>query len=405
MHDVIIVGGSVSGLSCATFLASKGLDVLVLEKGSAIGAHVNENMQGFPFYEVDKVDIEIPKDKPVKKAYIWSPDRERIELNFAEPILYLVERGPGDSFDSYLANKAVAAGVKIRLNSKVIEVARGNTTFEGVRTSGGEFFKGKHIVAADGPISSMRKMVGIDSLGIKGIGYGLKMHNVSVGALSVNIIFDTDVAPGGYGYVIGYPNGKYATVAIACRSKCMQTTLKAYFGVFRNFIASLLEEATEIHPFSGVVTCGDGTQAVAKGNVLFIGEAGGFQDPIFGFGMAACIRSARLCADIIVRDCQQGSSLGVHEFEREAKNQLMKEEVGKRRSMRKLTIERMNNKDLAALISALQGNENVLLHALGTGNWKKITRHLVFKAVLRRPALLRLITTTMPRLHSVETSG
>ena len=404
MHDVIIVGGSVAGLSCATFLASKGLDVLVLEKSSAIGAHVNENLQGFPFYEVDKVNIEIPKDKPVKKAHIWSPDRERIELNFAEPILYLVERGPGDSFDSYLADKAVAAGAKIRLNSKVIEVARGNTTFEGVRTSGGEFFKSKHIVAADGPVSSMRKMVGIDSLGIRGIGYGLKMRDVSVGALSVNIIFGTDVAPGGYGYVIGYPNGKYATAAICCRPKRMQTTLKAYFGVFRNFIVPLLEEATEIHPFSGVVTCGDGTQAVAKDNVLFIGEAGGFQDPIFGFGMAPGIRSARLCADIIVRDCQQGSSLTVHEFEREAKKQLMKGEISKRRNISKLTIERMNNKDLAALIPVLQGNENVLLHALGTGNWKEITRHLVFKALLKRPALLRLITT-MPRLHSVEASG
>ena len=184
----------------------------------------------------------------------------------------------------------------------------------------------------------------------------------------------------------------------------MQTTLKDYFGVFRNLIEPLLEEATEIHPFWGVVTCGDGTQALAKGNVLFIGEAGGFQDPLFGFGMATGIRSARLCADTIVRDCQQGSSLGVHEFEREAKDQLMKGEVSKRRSISKLTIERMNNKDLAALIPALQGNENVLLHALGTGNWKEITRHLVLKAVLRRPALLRLITT-MPRLHSVEDSG
>ena len=404
MHDVIIVGGSVSGLSCATFLASEGLDVLVLEKASAIGAQVNENLQGFPFYEVDKVNIEIPEGKPVKKAHIWPPDRERIELNFAEPILYLVERGPGDSFDSYLTDKAVAAGAEIRLNSKVIEVARGDTAFEGVRTSAGEFFKSKYIVAADGPVSSMRKMVDIDSIGIKGIGYGLKMSDVSVEALSVNIIFGTDVAPGGYGYVIGYPDGKYATVAICCRPRCMQTTLKAYFGVFRNLIEPLLEEATEIHPFWGVVTCGDGTQALAKGNVLFIGEAGGFQDPLFGFGMATGIRSARLCADIIVKDCQQGGSLGVNEFEREAKDQLMKGEVSKRRSISKLTIERMNNKDLAALIPALQGNENVLLHALGTGNWKEITRHLVLKAVLRRPALLRLITT-MPRLHSVEDSG
>ena len=404
MHDVIIVGGSVSGLSCATFLASEGLDVLVLERSSAIGAHVNENLQGFPFYEVDKVNIEIPKDKPVRKALIWSPDGERIELNFGEPILYLVERGPGDSFDSYLADKAVAAGAEIRLNSKVIKVARGDTGFEGVRTSGGEFFRSKYIVAADGPVSGMRKMVGIDSIGVKGIGYGLKMSDVSVEALSVNIIFGTDVAPGGYGYVIGYPDGKYATVAVCCRPKCMQTTLKAYFGAFRNLIAFLLQEATEIDPFWGVVTCGDGTQAVAKGNVLFIGEAGCFQDPLFGFGMAAGILSAELCADIIVKDCQQRISSGVEEFELEAKKQFINGEVSKRRSISRLTIERMNNKDLAALIAVLQGNENVLLQALGTGNWKEITRHLVFRALFRRPALLRLITT-LPRPNSVEASG
>ncbi len=392
MHDVLIVGGGISGLSCATFLAQKGLDVLVLEKSSAIGGHLKENLQGFLFYELDKIDIEIPTDMPVKKLCIWSPDKEKTELNFDEAFLYLVKRSGGnDSFDSYLANKAIAAGAQIRLGSKVIGVIRNNGAFEGVQTSQGEIFRGRYIVASDGATSRMRKIAGIDTLSIRGRGYGLKMHNVNVDALSVHVIFDTDVTAMGYGYVIGYPDGKHATVAIATRSRYMKRSLKGYFEVFKSFVEPLLKEATEIQSFSGVVTCGDGTQEVVKDNMIFIGEAGGFQDPMFGFGMAPCIRSAKLCADVIVKSWEEKNLLTLREFDREAKERLVKREILTKRKARGLIFDRMNNRDFAAFIPALQGSERLLMNALEGGDWREIIYHNIPKAILRRPALLRLL--------------
>ncbi|WP_435067663.1 FAD-dependent oxidoreductase [Haloplanus sp. C73] len=50
MHDVLIIGGGVAGLSAATFTARAGLDTLVLDAGDSIlrrNAHL-ENYPGFP---------------------------------------------------------------------------------------------------------------------------------------------------------------------------------------------------------------------------------------------------------------------------------------------------------------------------------------------------------------------
>jgi len=50
MHDVLIIGGGVAGLSAATFTARAGLDTLVLDAGGSIlrrNAHL-ENYPGFP---------------------------------------------------------------------------------------------------------------------------------------------------------------------------------------------------------------------------------------------------------------------------------------------------------------------------------------------------------------------
>ena len=66
-----------------------------------------------------------------------------------------------DLFDQWLAGRAMAAGVETRLNTKITGL-----TEEGAKTKDNEI-KGKIIVGADGPVSRIGKLAGID---IKGAG-------------------------------------------------------------------------------------------------------------------------------------------------------------------------------------------------------------------------------------------
>lgn len=388
MHDVVVIGAGVSGLSCARFLAQEGFSVLVLEKSKEIGGSISENLQGFPLYEVSRIGIDVPKNNPVRNLVLMSSREKDLELNFGKPICYLVMRGSGDSFDSYLADQAMDAGVEIELNSKAVGVKSNKKRLISAKTEKGKAFKGRYFVGADGAFSMTRRIVGLSRLEIKGISYGMKMENVEVDPLSVRGIFDNKVAPKGYGYVIGYPDEKFATVAVSLRPKYASKNIKEYFRLLLRLIKPIMKNAKDVRSFAGSVTCNDGSHGVARKNLLFVGEAGGFQDPTFGFGMAPSIRSAAIASHVISKSYEKGDLNVLQDYERSVKSKIFGKEIGWKWKFRKMILERMNDKDVDSIISSFKGDEEALERVIDTGNWMLLWRS-IFKAIRRRPSLLR----------------
>ncbi|MFX0097880.1 MAG: NAD(P)/FAD-dependent oxidoreductase, partial [Candidatus Hodarchaeota archaeon] len=371
-------------------LAQEGFDVLVLEKSKEIGGSINENLQGFPFYEVSRLNIDVPKDNPVRNATLTSSKERSFQLNFEKPICYLVLRGSGDSFDSHLANQAMDVGAEIELNSEAVGVRSSKERLLSIRTKNGKVFKGRYFVGADGVFSASRRMVGLSPLEIKGISYGMKMENVEIDALSIHGIFNSEVAPRGYGYVIGYPGGRFATVAVSTRPKYSSKNIKEYFRLLLGLIKPIMKNAKEVQPFVGSVTCNDGSHRVVRKNILFIGEAGGFQDPTFGFGMAPSIRSATIASQAISKSHETGNLNVLRDYERTVGSRIFEKEIGWKWKLRKTIIERMNDKDMDAIFSSFRGSEEALERVIQTGDWM-LLRRFVFKIIGKRPALLRHI--------------
>lgn len=388
MYDVVIVGAGISGLCCARFLAQEGFDVLVLEKSKRIGGSINENIQGFPFFEVSRVNIEVPKDNPVRNATLTTSKETSFELNFEKPICYLVIRGSGDSFDSRLADQAMDVGVEIELDSETVGINSSKKGLVSIRTKNGKAVKGRYFVGADGVLSATRRMVGLSPLEIKGISYGMKMENVEVDPLSIHGIFNSKVAPKGYGYVIGYPDERSATVAVSTRPKYASKNIKEYFRLLLKLLKPIMKNAKDIQPFSGSVTCNDGRHRVVMKNVLFVGEAGGFQDPTFGFGMAPSIRSAAIASQVISKSHEIGNLNMLQDYERSVKSRIFGKEIGWKWKFRRMILERMNDQDVDAIISSFKGDEEALGRVIDTGNWM-LLRKSIFKAIRRRPSLLR----------------
>jgi flavin-dependent dehydrogenase len=390
MYDVAVVGAGVSGLTCATFLADAGLDVIVLESSPKIGGFMKENLQGLPRYEIDQIPFNIPRDKPSKTIVLWSPNKKRVDIKFNEPICYLVKRGGTDSFDLYLANMAKKAGAEIVTNSSIVKSKWTGNFMEEVLDRNGRSYRAKYFVAADGASSQMRRLSGVGILQPKGIGFGMKMKKVKIAPLEMHVILNLNLAPHGYCYLIGYPYGNYASVVVSARVRYIKKNLRQYFSEFIRSYPEIFGDAEGIHEFARSVTCNDGSYSLRKGNLLFVGEAGGFQDPTLGFGMVPSIRSSKIASIAIIKSMKEKRMSILSCYERTARTHILRDYVTWRWNFRKVILEHMNNDDFEALIISSDVNKALIRKIVQAGNIQALIK-LIFCALSVRPQLARFL--------------
>jgi flavin-dependent dehydrogenase len=389
MYDVVIVGGGVSGLTCAVFLADAGLDVAVVEASQTVGGFIKENLQGFLGFEIGRTPFEIPRDNPSRKVVIWSSDRS-VEIEFDRPLCYIVKRGPTDSFDAYLLTMAKRSGAYVSTGSKIVKSDWAHGRLEKITDSEGRIYAATCFVAADGVASTMRRISEVSILKPKGVAFGMKMRNTKIAPLEMHGILNMKLAPHGYCYMIGYPDGRHASVVVSARTRYLRKNLRNYFRLFVKAYPTVLEKAEEEHSFSRSVTCNNGNDPLRKGNLLFVGEAGGFQDPTMGFGMSPSIRSSRLAADAIISSMKAKSSSTLLQYERNAQNEIIRKDIRWRWNFRKIIMEHMNNEDYKAIVASIEQNKELIKKIAQTGSLRSLVR-MFPKALEKRPQLARFI--------------
>ena len=389
MYDVVIVGGGGSGLTCAVFLADEGLDVAVVEASPTIGGFIKENLQGFLGFEIKRTPFDIPRDKPSKKAVIWSSERE-VEVEFDQPLCYIVKRGPTDSFDTHLLNRAKKSGAQVLTGSKIVKLDWINGQLRKVTDGDGRTYRANYFVAADGVASTMRRLSKVSLLRPKGVAFGMKMRNTRIAPLEMHGILNMDLAPHGYCYMIGYPDGNHASVVVSARTRYLKKSLREYFKLLVKSVPTLLEEAEEEHKFSRSVTCNDGNDTLRKTNLLFVGEAGGFQDPTLGFGMSPSIRSSRLAANTIINSIKSSRISILSQYERKAQNEIIRKDIRWKWNFRKIIMEHMNNEDFKAIIASIEANKGLIKKSARTGSLKSLIS-MIPRALEKRPQLIRFL--------------
>ncbi|MFX1466417.1 MAG: NAD(P)/FAD-dependent oxidoreductase [Promethearchaeota archaeon] len=401
MYDVSIIGGGIAGLTAATLLSKKGFNVVVLEKNTNLGAHNKLQMQGFPAFEIPTLPIRVPLKYEVKKALLWTPSQSVIPFRFEKPILYLHYRGAVHSIDTFLYKLALKSGANIRTSSEVRKLGFGKTINE-IITSSGAKYKARCILAADGANSRTRRILGVDVLEPKGIGYGAVMENIEVDPFEIHGAFSEKIAPMGYSYIIGHSD-ETATVAVSARPNYLELKLGEYFKRTLRFFKSVVEGGRQNSKFSGIVTCGDGTQTLVYKNLMFIGEAGGFQDPILGFGMAPSMRSAKLAVKVIddalntaVDEADYLKQLEM--YDKLAKTSLTRKEIRWKWILRKEVLEMMNDRELDAVLLSISGSDKRIERALRTD--LKYLWPIAIKSFLIQPSLSRLFFDVMKSYFS-----
>lgn len=271
---VNIAGAGPSGLTAAICLAKAGYEVEISEAREDVGARfigdfqVLENGSGhLDFLEwLQKIGIAINFfTKPVYEATLFDYRLKAQTVKSRDPFGYFIQRGaPATSLDKGLRDQALSAGVKIYYQSpaNMAEVD----------------------IVATGPASA-------DAL-------AKEMTFVTNGPDKVWVLFDMKLAPGGYAYLFVLDG--VATFGCAITRDLPQ--INHYFDLalkrFQEIESFAISDEQTGYSFMDFSL----KKSAINNERRYVGEAGGFQDYLFGLGLRYAMMTGYFSAISIIED-------------------------------------------------------------------------------------------------------
>ncbi len=276
MKNIKILGGGLSGLSAAINLAKAGYDVDVFEKRSDCGKRFHGDLEGLENWssKVDVVrefvsmNIKINFDCDPFKTMHLSDGKEILENTFKKPIFYIVKRGVvANSLDQGLKNQAVDLGANIHFNSKMK--------------------KDEMDIISIGVAENKR--IGV----VKGIRFETESDDIAVA------LINKEASNSGYSYLL--INKGYGSI---CSVNLYETDRNAnmYFKKTYEIIMKLFEIDIKNEKKVGGVGCFLLKPRFVENGKICVGEAAGFQDLFWGFGMRYAIISGFCAASSIIEN-------------------------------------------------------------------------------------------------------
>lgn len=269
---VTVVGAGPAGLTAAITLAHANMPVTVYERHAAVGTRFHGDFQGLDNWSREEdvlsdlraMGLEINfTAQPRYSADFYDASGHAHRISMTEPFFYLVRRGDLDgSLDRGLYAQAREAGVEFHFGSKL------------------QRLEGPGIVAT-GP----RYVDGIC------VGYLFQTDLEDLTAC----ILSNRLAPHGYSYLL-VADGR-ATLATCFPARrhgrdYLSTTVKAFQALFRF-------QMRQPRFFSGYMNIFARKQFRQR-QKLYVGEAAGLQDGLWGFGIRLAMSSGYLAAQSLM---------------------------------------------------------------------------------------------------------
>ncbi len=287
--DVIVAGAGPAGSMAAWELASRGHQVLVLEKS------------GFPRYKVcgagltAKILREIPFDvSPVLETEIhtilFSSNFQRVYARTsAEPVLFCTDRG---RFDEFLLGKAVAAGARVIHGAHVRQVNKQSDRVEVVTND--RIFHSKLVVGADGASGVTARFAGLRNNIVLGIAWEAEVApgEGRTDAWKQTVFLDWGAFPGGYGWA--FPKGDHLSIGVGGPGP-LSKHMMDYFHGFLEYLD--LRESQVLSLKSWPIPVKRCRDAFSDGRILVAGDAAGLTDPLTGEGIYYAVRSGRMAGE------------------------------------------------------------------------------------------------------------
>jgi geranylgeranyl reductase family protein len=316
--DVIVVGAGPAGSSVAYYLASAGLDVLVLEKTS------------FPREKVCGDGLTPRAAKALTAMGVPTPESEgwlrnkglriiggggRIELDWPDISSY-----PGyglvrtrTDFDQILARHAEKAGARllegVNVTGPVLDDRTGRIA--GVTTKDGREFRARLVVAADGNSSRLSVAMGLHKRDDRPLGVAVRSYYTSPRHDDDYLEAWLDLWDGksllpGYGWIFGMGDGT-SNVGLGLLNTSKGFGEIDYRDLLRRWLAAMpaewgFTEENRTQPVRGAaLPMGFNRTPHYTRGLLLAGDAGGMVNPFNGEGIAYALESGEIAARVITQ--------------------------------------------------------------------------------------------------------
>lgn len=268
LYDVIIIGAGPAGLKCAETLGGSGLKVLLLEQKKKIGPRICAG-------GLTRLSFSFPL--PLKNALSFKNqiiilNGQKIKISFKNP-LYIIDRSDLGQFQLGLVRKH--KNIEIKTNCCVKEI---NKNF--IITSKNQKFFFKKLIGADGPLSLVRRYLGLQNKIYLGMQYLIpKTHHELIW------FFNPRLLKTGYAWIFPHQNFTSAGVFFNPKLIPSQKAKEALNQLLDDYGLDYQKAKFESFPLN---CCFKG---IKFGQIFLVGEAAGLVSADTGEGMAYALAS------------------------------------------------------------------------------------------------------------------
>ena len=351
-YDVIVAGGSVSGLLAGREIAAKGLSVAILEEDAEIGTP--EHCGGLVSINgIENLGI-IPSsnaiENKIKYARISSYSKS-FELNAEEQKVIVLDRRV---FDKQIAFQTQRMGGDIRTRCSMQSITKKNDLDDDnyhydLRTSEGNL-KCNYFVDARGVSSILkRNREGV----LQSAQY--EVYASWIERDTIEVKFDSERYPGFFAWIIPTGSGR-AKVGVAGKSINAMAALKAYMDS-KGKVYSVIRKVYAPIWIRGPL------DAFVYGRTVIIGDAAGQTKPTTAGGIYTCGMGGILAGRAIAKAIKQNNDNCLSEYQKNWSS-IFKEEFEKMIIARRL-LERLDNKAIDRLFLTISQTKTEQISKIG----------------------------------------
>jgi menaquinone-9 beta-reductase len=329
--DVIVVGAGPAGSAVAYYLATAGLDVLVLEKTRFPRAKVcGDGLTPRAVKALTAMGV------PIAAQDGWLRNKGlriiggggRIELPWPELASfpgYGMVRNRLD-FDEILARHAQKAGARLlegaNVTGPLTDERTGMATGVTARLAGGDetSFRGRVVIAADGNSSRLSVAMGLRKRDDRPLGVAVRTYYTTPRHADDYLeawldLWDGNQLLPGYGWIFGMGDGT-SNVGLGLLNTSAAFGNIDYRALLRRWLAAMppewgLTEENRTEPVRGAaLPMGFNRTPHYTSGLLLVGDAGGMVNPFNGEGIAYALEAGEIAARIVAQALARPTAAG-----------------------------------------------------------------------------------------------